>query len=69
MPDDLLTIAELAEMLGLSPHTIHQRRYRGASLPRSITLGPNVIRFRRSEIEAWLEEHADQPTHATDSFS
>jgi predicted DNA-binding transcriptional regulator AlpA len=69
MPDDLLTTAELAAMLGLSPHTIHQRRYRGDSLPRSISISANVIRYRRSEIEAWLEEHTDQPEHATDDPS
>lgn len=64
MSDDLLTTAELAALLGLKPHTIHQRRYRGDSLPRSITLSANVIRYRRSEVEAWLEAHSDE-SHAT----
>jgi predicted DNA-binding transcriptional regulator AlpA len=56
---DLLTTAELADLLGLSPHTIHQRRYRGASLPRSIQLGAGVIRYRREHVEEWLAAHTE----------
>ena len=61
--DQLLTVEDLAKALGLATHTIYQRRYRGDSLPRSITIG-NTIRFRASDVEAWLEEHADTPKDA-----
>lgn len=51
--DRLLTTREVAEFLGLSPETV-LRRWRYGELP-SYRLGSNVLRFRESEIEAWLE--------------
>ncbi len=52
MNDPLLTTREVATYLGLSPETV-LRRYRRGALP-GIRLGSNVLRFRESEIEAWL---------------
>jgi len=48
----LLTTREVAEFLGLSPETV-LRRYRAGELP-GYRLGSNVLRFRESELEAWL---------------
>jgi len=50
--DPLLTTRQVAVFLGLSPETV-LRRYRRGELP-GIRLGSNVLRFRASEIEAWL---------------
>ncbi len=53
--DRLLTAREVAELLGLSIQSI-LRRWRAGDLP-GFRLGSNVLRFRRSEIDAWLEDH------------
>ena len=53
MHDRLLTTREVAASLGLSPETV-LRRYRAGELP-GYRLGSNVLRFRESKIEAWLE--------------
>lgn len=52
----LLTYLEAAALLGLPLGSlysmVHQRR-----IPH-IRLGPRLVRFRRSEVEAWLDSHA-----------
>ncbi len=60
MSDRLLTTRQVADYLGLSPETV-LRRYRGGELP-GIRLASNVLRFRESELEAWLDARTDQPT-------
>lgn len=56
MTDDrLLTAREVAELLGLSPETV-LRWWRDGRIP-GFRLKSNVLRFRRSEIESWLEGH------------
>ena len=60
MSGRLLTTREVATYLGLSPETV-LRRYRRGELP-GIRLGSNVLRFRESELEAWLEARTDRPT-------
>ena len=54
MNDRLLTTREVADYLGFSPETV-LRRYRAGEIP-GIRLGSNVLRFRHSDLEAWLEE-------------
>ena len=56
---ELMTVKELAALMGWAQHTIYQRRYRGDSMPRSIDVGGG-IRFRRVEVERWLDEHTDE---------
>ena len=56
MNDRLLSTREVAEFLGLSCETV-LRRYRACELP-GIRLGSNVLRFRESELEAWLESRS-----------
>jgi excisionase family DNA binding protein len=53
MTDRLLTTREVAAFLGVSPKTV-LRRWRAGELP-GYRLASNVLRFRESEIEAWLE--------------
>ena len=53
MSDRLLSTRELADFLGVSPETV-LRRWRSGELP-GYRLASNVLRFRESEIEAWLE--------------
>jgi excisionase family DNA binding protein len=51
--DRLLTTRQVADFLGVSPETV-LRRHRAGEL-RGYRLASNVLRFRESEIEAWLE--------------
>jgi excisionase family DNA binding protein len=53
VPDRLLTTRQVAEYLGFSPETV-LRRYRAGELVW-IRLGSNVLRFRESAVEAFLE--------------
>lgn len=53
MTDRLLSAREVAEWLGVSTETV-LRRWRAGGLP-GYRLGSNVLRFRESEIEGWLE--------------
>ena len=53
MTGRLLTTREVADYLGLSCETI-LRRWRRGDIPGGIRLASNVLRFRESEIEAWL---------------
>jgi excisionase family DNA binding protein len=52
LADRLLTTREVAAFLGVSPETV-LRRWRAGELP-GYRLASNVLRFRESEIEAWL---------------
>jgi excisionase family DNA binding protein len=63
----LLTARELGELLGLSASTVLDRFERG-DLP-GFRLGGRVgapVRFRWSEIEAWLEQGRVGPALAVD---
>lgn len=59
MEAELLTPKDLADLLGLSVNTVYQRRYRHDALPPAIKLG-NVIRYRREDVDRWLDEHLER---------
>ncbi len=54
----LLTVPEVADWLGISPHTLRYWRHvhRG---PRSLSVG-GAVRYRASDVEAWLESGVKQ---------
>jgi excisionase family DNA binding protein len=54
----LMTIAELSAMLGVPVDTLYGWRHRGEG-PTGYRIGRHV-RYRRSSVEAWLEEQADR---------
>lgn len=58
---ELLTVKDLAALMGWAEHTVYQRRYRGDSLPQAIAVG-KALRFRRQDVERWLEEHTEAAT-------
>jgi len=53
--EPLLTAREVADLLGLSITSV-LRRWRAGELP-GFRLSSNVLRFRESEINAYLEAH------------
>ncbi|WP_394276433.1 helix-turn-helix transcriptional regulator [Luteococcus sp.] len=55
--EPLLTIEDLARLLGVPVPTIYAWRYRGEG-PRGYKVGRHV-RFRLAEVNAWLEGRAD----------
>jgi excisionase family DNA binding protein len=55
--DRLMTVEELAEYLGLPVATIYKQRSEGTG-PPGMRLG-KYVRFKRSEVEAWLETKRD----------
>lgn len=57
MDRELLTIDELAAELKVPPGTIYQWNYRGTG-PRPLKVGRHV-RYRRGEVDRWLDDCAD----------
>jgi excisionase family DNA binding protein len=55
---EFMTVDDLARLLRVPKATIYRWRSTGHS-PRGYTIGRHV-RFRRAEVEAWLEERADE---------
>lgn len=55
--DPLLTIDQVSDWLGVPKGTLYQWRCRSRG-PRAIKIG-NGIRYRRSEIETYLDLHTD----------
>lgn len=56
-PERLMTSKEVAEFLQVPVSTIHQWRYRNTG-PKGFRVGKHV-RFKRSDVEAWIEELAE----------
>lgn len=53
--ESLLTTRQVAERLNLSAASV-LRRYRAGELP-GFRLATNVLRFRGTDIDEWLEAH------------
>ncbi|WP_239160190.1 helix-turn-helix transcriptional regulator [Virgisporangium ochraceum] len=56
-PDPLLSVDQVARWLGKPKATLYAWRSRGLG-PRAIRVG-NVLRYRRSEVEGWLDANTD----------
>lgn len=55
----MISPKELAALLQVPLQTIYQWRYRGGG-PRGYRVGRHV-RFRMSDVEAWLADRAEEP--------
>jgi len=62
VPERLLTTREVGELLAISPDAV-LRRWRAGDLP-GFRLSNRVLRFRESEILAWLERKREGPREA-----
>lgn len=58
--DELLQPPDLAEWLQIPLATIYQWRARGVG-PRACKIGRH-LRYRRSDVERWIESNADPRT-------
>lgn len=56
---EFLTVEDLARLLCIPKATIYRWRSAGVG-PRGHTIG-RYVRFRRSDVEEWLAERADDP--------
>lgn len=59
-PERLWSIEDLADYLAVPVSTIHRWRTYGHG-PKSYKVGRH-IRFRPTEVSAWLDEQAQEPT-------
>jgi excisionase family DNA binding protein len=59
MDDDVWTPAEASGYLKVPIATLYQWRSRGLG-PRAAKVGKH-IRYRRSDVDAWLEERVSEP--------
>jgi excisionase family DNA binding protein len=55
--EKLMTLPELAELLGVPVGTLYGWRHRGEG-PPGYRIGRHV-RYRRATVEAWIESQAD----------
>ena len=56
--EKLMSINEVAEILGIPAATLYGWRYKGEG-PRGYRVG-RFVRYRRSAVEAWLEKQLDE---------
>ena len=53
-PEAMLTTTQAAVVLGLSPRTLEQLRFKGGG-PEYFALGKRAVRYRRRALENWLD--------------
>jgi len=67
MPDEsLLTPNDVAEILGVSVGTLAQWRHRGHG-PRFYSLTGQAVRYRRSDVDEWVESRRREPEGTDDA--
>lgn len=60
-PFALLTPAQLAERFGMTTGNLAQMRYKGNG-PKFIKLGGKQVRYRESDVRAWLDQQTRDRT-------
>jgi excisionase family DNA binding protein len=58
--DELLTAQDVAALLHVNVQSIYDQRHRGTG-PRGIRPAGGKLLFRRSDVDAWLDQYADRP--------
>jgi excisionase family DNA binding protein len=56
--DRLMTMAEVSDLLGIPVSTLYGWRHRGEG-PAGYRIG-RYVRYRRAEVEAWIEARAEE---------
>ena len=57
--DKLLSLAEVAEFLQLSPKTLYAQRYRGEGVGGLALKVGRHLRWRPSDLESWLDRQTE----------
>lgn len=65
MPHQILDTRDAADFLGLSPHTLERWRWSGNG-PRFLKMG-KAVRYRRADLENYIERAARQNTSEASS--
>lgn len=60
-PQAMLTTAQAAVVLGLSPRTLEQFRVKGGGC-QYFALGRRAIRYKRQDLDAWLDARRRKST-------
>lgn len=60
-PDTLMTRKEVAAVLHVNPRTLTRWRQEGIG-PQPLTLAPRVVRYRASDVQAFIEAQAHAGT-------
>lgn len=60
MTDELLTAGEVSAYLRVTEAALAQMRYRGTG-PDFVRLGPRSIRYRREDLNRWIESRSVCP--------
>ena len=58
---DLLTTAQAAAFLSLKQNTLEHWRIYGNG-PTIVRLSPRTVRYRRSDLESWVESRVENKT-------
>jgi excisionase family DNA binding protein len=58
--DELLTVDELADLLKVTRQTIYAWRADRTTGPPAIKVGGNRLRFRRRDVDAWLDARSEK---------
>ena len=61
LEDRLLDAKELAQYLGINLKTLYTYRHTNFPLPPAFNLGERRMRWRKSEVDAWIESRREQP--------
>ncbi|MEQ5837456.1 AlpA family phage regulatory protein [Marinobacter sp. NFXS9] len=56
--DSLMTLREVSGIVKLSRTSIYRKEKTG-DFPRAIRLGARALRWRKSDIQGWIEKHAE----------
>ncbi len=59
MPDEIMTVEELAQYLKLDPQTVY-RKFRSGEIP-GVKIG-RAVRFKREMVDRWLRAKAARQT-------
>ncbi|MEW6740909.1 MAG: helix-turn-helix domain-containing protein [Nitrospirota bacterium] len=62
MTERLITVDEVAEMLGFTTQGVYSLVFK-KKIP-AVKISKRALRFRPSDIEAWLQEKTQQPVQA-----
>lgn len=63
MSDNLLSTCEVADLLGVRRETV-SRWHNHGDFPKPLRISPTVLRWRRADVDAWLDRQYDQPASA-----